>query len=474
MEARMKKIMILFTVLAMFFLVSCGGSSKDDDKTDTGDTTVDTGDTQTDPTDTGDTSDTDTGEPTNPTDDPTDPAGQEEGNWEAKYKKADEHAAEVSKDVVKANNDLGMKMFSKLAAAEKGKNMMISPLSISIAMAMSTNGATDENLDEMKEVLGFGEMELGNVNEQFKHLIASLVAADKDLALEIANSVWMREDFSLDVKAAFTEVLKDFYDAEVFAESFTAENINAWVSEKTHGKIEEIVKEISANTVMYLINAIYFKAAWSTAFNEENTREGVFTLSDGTETKADFMSFSEAEEAPEFFSFSSDWGDSDGYAVVRIPYGRGVFAFYGIVPNYDNNTNVDDFIAKIAEKGFDHYISELTEKEFPLELPKFKFEYEKSLVEIFKELGMEKAFVEGGFHNIAEAPHDPFISDILHKTFIEVNEAGTEAAAVTAVEYGEKAMPGGFYANRPFVFVIRDDRTGSILFIGKVENPKAE
>ena len=96
-------------------------------------------------------------------------------------------------------------------------------------------------------------------------------------------------------------MLKDFYDAEVFAEGFTAENINAWVSEKTHGKIEEIVKEIGANTVMYLINALYFKAAWTTAFNEENTREGVFTLSDGTETTADFMSFSEEEEAPDFF-----------------------------------------------------------------------------------------------------------------------------------------------------------------------------
>ncbi|MBR6421922.1 serpin family protein [bacterium] len=467
----MKKFMIFFAVLAMIFFVSCGGDSKDDDKTDTGDTTPDTGDTE--PTDTGDTNQEPTDPTTEPTN-PTDPTEQEEGNWEAKYKKADDEASVVSKDVVKANNDLGMKMFSKLAAAEKGKNMMISPLSISIAMAMSTNGATDENLEEMKEVLGFGEMELGDVNEQFKHLIASLAAADKDLVLEIANSVWMREDFSLDVKAAFTDVLKDFYDAEVFAEGFTAENINAWVSEKTHGKIEEIVKEIGANTVMYLINALYFKAAWSTAFNEENTREGVFTLSDGTETKADFMSFSEAEEAPEFFSFSSDWGDNDGYAVVRIPYGRGVFAFYGIVPNYDNQTNVDDFIAKIAEKGFDYYVSELTEKEFPLELPKFKFEYSKSLVDIFKELGMEKAFVEGGFYNIAEAPHDPFISDILHKTFIEVNESGTEAAAVTAVEYGEKAMPGGFYANRPFVFVIRDDRTGSILFIGKVENPKAE
>ncbi len=479
MEIKMKKFMILFTVLAMFFLVSCGGSSKDDDQTDTGDTTVDTGDTQTDPTDTGDTGDTDPAEPTNPTDptdqtDPTDPTDPEEGgNWEAKYKKADEHAEKVSEDIVKANNDLGMKMFSKLAAAEAGKNMMISPLSISIAMAMSTNGASGDNLDEMKEVLGFGEMELPDVNEQFMHLIASLVAADKDLVLDIANSVWMREDFSLDVKAAFTDVLKDFYDAEIFAEGFTVENINAWVSEKTNGKIDEIVKEIGEDVVMYLINAIYFKAAWTTAFNEENTYEGTFTLSDGTETKADFMSFSEEEEAPKLLAYSSDW--EEGLAMVRIPYGRDVFAFYGIVPTFENKSNIDDFIAKIAENGFDHYAELLHEQEdFPIKLPKFRFEYEKSLVEIFKELGMEKAFVEGGFHNIADLPHDPLSSNILHKTFIEVNEAGTEAAAVTAVEYSDKLSADGFFADRPFVFVIRDDRTGSILFIGKVENPSAE
>ena len=490
----MKKFMILFTLLALFFLVSCGGSSKDDNKTDTGDTTVDTGDT--DPTDTGDTTtpeptdptteptnptdSTDPTNPTNPTDpteptDPTDPTGQEEGNWEAKYKKADEEAEQVSVDVVKANNDLGMKMFSRLAAAEAGKNMMISPLSISIAMAMSTNGASGENLDEMKEVLGFGEMELGNVNEQFKHLIASLVAADKDLVLEIANSIWMREDYSLDVKAAFTDVLQEFYDAAVFTEGFTVENINAWVSEKTNGKIEEIIKEIGPDVVMYLINAIYFKAAWTTSFNEENTREGIFTLSDGTETKADFMSFSEEEDAPKLLGYSSEWGNKNGFAMVRLPYGRDVFAFYGIVPTEDNESNIDDFIAKIAENGFDSYLKQLREEgEFPLKLPKFKFEYEKPLVEIFKELGMEKAFEKGGFHNIAELPRDPFISNILHKTFIEVNEAGTEAAAVTAVEYSDEAEPSHFYANRPFVFVIRDDRTGSILFIGKVENPKAE
>ena len=477
MEIKMKKFMILFSVLAMIFLVSCSNTSEKKDTVDTGDTDTtdptDTGDTDTtDPTDTGD---TDTGEPTNP----TDPTGQEEGgNWEAKYKKADGYAEQVSKDVVKANNDLGMKLFNALASEETGKNMMISPLSISIAMAMVTNGATGESLDEMKNVLGFGEMELPDVNEQFMQLIASLVEADKDLVLEIANSVWMDDVFAPDVKQDFVDVLTNFYDAAFFTEDFqdeaTVGRINSWVSEKTHEKIDKVINEIGPNTIMYLINAIYFKAAWTTSFDKDSTYEGTFMLSDGSEGKADYMGFSYDQEEPEFYSYSADWSDENGYSVVRIPYGRGVFAFYGIVPGYSNKTNIDKFIEEIAENGFDSYISQLEERSFPVQLPKFKFAYEKSLVEVFKSLGMEKAFVDGALMNIAGEPHAPFISDIYHKTFIEVNEEGTEAAAVTVVEVGDNAMPSGFYADRPFVFVIRDDRTGSILFVGKVENPRAE
>ena len=516
----MKKVsfLMIFTAIALAFFVSCGGNGKEDDNTDSGDTVTDTGDTEptdtgdsepdgdTEPADTGDSepdgdtepADTGDSEPdgdTEPADtgdsepdgdaepadtgdiEPDDDTGDtgEEGSWEVKYQKADEHAAEVSGGTVTANNDLGMKIFSRIAADEADKNVMISPLSISIAMAMSTNGASGENLDEMKEALGFGDMELADVNEQFKHLIASLVAADKDLVLSIADSVWMREDYSLDVKTAFTDVLEEFYEAEIFTEGFTVENINAWVSEKTNGKIDKIIEEIGEDVVMYLINAIYFKAAWTTSFSEENTREEIFTLSDGTETTANFMSFSEEEETPVLLAYSSDSGDKNGFSMIRIPYGRGVFAFYGIVPTSWNKTKIDDFIAKIAEDGLESYLTLLHEEsDVSLKLPRFKFEYEKSLVDIFKDLGMEKAFEAGGFHNIAELPHDPFISNILHKTFIEVNEAGTEAAAVTAVEYSDNAISGGFYANRPFVFVIRDDRTGSILFIGKVENPEAE
>jgi len=481
----MKKLMMIFAIFAMIFFVSCGGDSKDDEKTDTGDTGADTGDTDT--TDTGDTDSSDTEIPDNDNTDTTDPADtdptdtdtEEGGSWEAKYKKADKHAEKVSEDVVKANNDLGMKMFSKLAAGEAGKNMMISPLSISIAMAMVTNGASDDSVAEMKEVLGFGEMELPEINSQFAQLIASLVEADKDMVLEIADSVWMDDAFAPAVKQDFVDVLNEFYDAAFFTEDFqdeaTVGKINAWVSEKTHEKIDKIIEEIGPNAVMYLINAIYFKAAWTTSFDKESTYEGSFTLSDGSESKADYMAFAYDQEKPELYGYSSGWGDENGYSVVRIPYGRDVFAFYGIVPNMDNKTNIDDFITKIAGNGLDTYFSQLTKHEdFELRLPKFKFKYEKMLVDVFKELGMQKAFEEGSLLNIADNPYAPFISNIFHKTFVEVNEEGTEAAAVTAVEVGNEAMPDGFYATRPFVFLIRDDRTGSVLFIGKVENPKAE
>lgn len=474
----MKKIMMILAVLAMTFFVSCSNSSEKKENVDTGDT---------DPTDTGDTSDddpTEPTEPTNPTDptdptsDPTDPTGQEEGSWEAKYKKADDHAEQVSKDIVNANNDLGMKIFSKLAAGEAGKNMMISPLSISIAMAMVSNGASGDNIAEMKEVLGFGDMEFEYINAQFANLVQSLVEADKDLVLEIANSVWMDDEFAPDVKQDFINVLDEFYDAAFFTEDFqdeaAADKINSWVSEKTHGKIDKIIEKVGPQAVMYLINALYFKAAWTTSFDKESTYEGAFMLSDGTQGKADYMDFAYDQEKPEFYSYSSDWSDENGYSVVRIPYGRDVFAFYGIVPSYGNKTNIDKFIEEIAENGLDSYISQLEKRTFPVRLPKYKFAYEKSLVDVFKSLGMEKAFVDGALMNIAGEPHAPFISDIYHKTFIEVNEEGTEAAAVTSVEVGDNAMPAGFYADRPFVFLIRDDRTKSVLFIGKVENPKAE
>ncbi|HPY15861.1 MAG TPA: serpin family protein [bacterium] len=436
--------MISIVVLVLFFFISCDNETKNTNDEEVSD--QETGDEE---------------------------ANDDEASAiELKYKKADEHADAVSKEIVAANSALAMDLFSKLSFEESGVNMMISPLSISIAMAMVTNGASDENLAEMKEVLGFKDMTMEAVNAQFYELIQSLVEADKDLVLSIANSVWMDDLFEPRVKEAFLDALLESYEAEPFTIDFQADGakdtINSWVSENTNGKIEKIIEEIGADTVMYLINAIYFKAAWTITFDKESTYDGQFTLSDESTKTVPMMTFKDAQD---FDFYSSGWEDGD-YSVIRLPYGRGKFAFYGIIPN---SGSIDEFISKMAENGLESYFKNLVEtEEVPVIMPKFKFEYEKSLVDIFKTLGMEKAFAEGGFLNLADQGEGLYISDIKHKTFIEVNEEGTEAAAVTSVEVGETSMPAGFYGTRPFVFVIRDDRSGTILFIGKVEDPSVE
>ena len=483
----MKKIMTIFTVFAMFFLVSCGGDSKSENETsvDTGDTSdTDTGDSSADTGDTEPTSPTDPTEPTNPSE-PTDPTDIEGGTWEAKYKRADAYADAVSADIVRANTRLGLNIFKKLALGNH-ENMMISPLSISIAMAMTANGTEDESLAEMKKVLGYGKMDLPTVNDQFKELIASLVSADKDLVLEIANSIWIDEAFSEKIKEEFITLLEESYDSELFKADFgdnaTVGLINSWVGEKTHGRIDNIINSIDPEAVMYLINAIYFKAAWTTAFNEENTREGIFTLSDGTETEADFMSFRDSDDVQEMIKYGNYLINDQYVAGVRVPYGRGAFAFYAFVANPDYGTSDDDvlpldeIIGKIVEKGVADYLPSATYKDYRIILPKFKFEYKKSLKDIFKSLGLERIFATGGLTAVNPML---YVSEITHKTYIETNEDGTEAAAVTEVVVDPGAAPGeegpsrflGFYGRRPFFFFIRDERNGTILFIGKVENP---
>lgn len=387
----------------------------------------------------------------------------------AEYETADEHARSVLPDIVRANNDFAVRIFSLMSAAEPGKNMMISPLSISIALSMALNGASGDNFTEMRDVLGFDAMELDLVNRQFFHLIASLESADQDIALSIADSLWIALAFEPRVNVSFLEALEEYFNAEPhpldFADPASVAAINSWVSENTMGRIDTIISEISADAVMYLINAVYFKGTWTTAFDSDITYDGIFTLSGGEEKTVKLMTFRENRE---LMFFSSGYGVEDGYSAVRLPYGRDKIAFYGFVPG---SGTADDFIGRMSAAGLDGFFSNLTAREIPVVLPRFKFGYEKELNDILKSLGMIKAFETGGLLNLAQDGENLFISKVRHKTFIEVNEQGTEAAAATSVEVGETAMPDGFFGTKPFVFVIRDDRSGTILFIGKVEDP---
>ena len=495
MEIVMKKIFTLFAVAFLFFLVTGCVSSNDgkNDSGDSGDSTADTGDT-TEPTDTGDTTepaDTDPAEPgdTDPTEqddsDATEPSDTDEPEDPAvmqAYSVADAHAEAVSKEIVEANTRLGLNIFEKLAIGQN-ENIMISPLSISIAMAMTANATENESLAEMKEVLGYGEMELPTVNEQFEELIASLVSADKDMLLEIANSVWLADWFADEIKEEFISVLEESYDSELFTADFgnaeTIELINSWVAEKTHDKIDKIIDYIDPQTVMHLINAIYFKAAWSNEFDKESTFTDKFFLADGTETTADYMRFKDYEN-PDGIKYRDYVIAGQDIASVKIPYGRGAFAFYAYVANppedgipEDDVLTVDEIIGYFVENGIEKYLPSLTRNYYQLILPKFKFEYKKSLLEIFQSLGLEKVFNRGG---MSAAHPELVVSEITHKTYIDVNEEGTEAAAVTDIsaDVGGPANFPGFYGRRPFFFFIRDERNGSILFMGKVEKPEYE
>jgi len=384
------------------------------------------------------------------------------------YRKVDEFAADVSTEMVEMNSKFAVDIFSALN--EEGKNIMISPLSISIALLMAANGASDENLAEMKRVLGFNDIAMEEVNAQFYNLIKSLDGADKDMILSFANSIWMDNAFEPRVKEAFLSALLESYEAEPFTIDFQADGakdtINSWVSENTNGKIEKIIEQIQADTVMYLINAIYFKAAWTVPFEKEQTSKGMFTKSDGNKIETYFMN-SDGNYVNSF-----NYSEDDDFAVARLPYGRGKFAFYGILPRGEKT--VEDIVDDMKENGIGKYFENLTERETPLTMPKFKLQWGKSLVEVFQTLGMEKAFVTGGFLNLADQGEGLYISEIKHKTFIEVNEEGAEAAAATVVEFGEAMGSLVLAFNKPFIYIIRDDRSGTILFIGKVEDPTAE
>jgi len=375
------------------------------------------------------------------------------------YELSDRKAADVTSDIVSANNEFALKIFKEL---DSEQNSFISPLSISIALAMTYNFSTGETEKAMRDSLGFSEFDLEGINNQFKLLIESLENADSDITLKLANSLWIDDSISPDEEALLT--VAEFYDSKIathdLQESGYHEVINSWIEENTGGKIKNMLGEITPEIIMYLINAIYFKANWQTTFDVEMTEKTDFTLLNGDKKSVDMMGFKETQE----FKFYFD----DEISAVRLPYGRDKVAFYGFVPK---EQDVTTFIGNLTAEKLDTYMESFSENQLRVALPKFKFKYKKELSEILQKLGMESAF-SGGLDKIDSGA---YISAVLHQSFIEVDEKGTEAAAATAVAVGGTSAPeDSFNADKPFFFMIRDDRSGTILFMGTVTDPAEE
>ena len=375
------------------------------------------------------------------------------------------------KILVEANNLFGIKLFKEvLKAEEPGENVMISPLSVSLALAMTYNGADGDTKVAMEKILELYGLTVDEINENYKTLIDALASVDPKVLMSIANSIWYKQEF--DVEQDFINVNQDYFYAEVspldFNDPESVTTINNWVANKTNDKITEILDEIPVDAVMYLINAIYFKGIWKYEFEESNTEEKPFYLSDGTTKDVPMM----VQEG------SFNYFSNDILQAVEMPYGAGNYSMIILLPQY--NKTPDDIIDQLNNDNWNSWLSEFYEAEkIQIHLPKFKFEYKNKLNDELINMDMGIAFdpYNADFSKI-NSLEQLFISRVIHKSFIEVNEEGTEAAAVTMVEISLTSSGGEtgihFYVNQPFIFAIKEKYTNTIICIGKVMEPEYE
>ena len=361
---------------------------------------------------------------------------------------------------VQQDNAFAFDLFREVIAANNAeKNIFVSPLSVSIALGMTWNGAVGDTKTEMETALKMSGMTQNEINEYYQIMLSALPEVDPSSVLNIANSIWYKAGYP--VKPAFLQVNQNYFDATVrelnFAKPEALKTINDWCAEKTNQLIKEPLDNIPGDAVMYLINAIYFKGIWAKMFDAKHTSVKNFNAEGGKTVQVDMM------QQQDTFAYRSD-------AVAQyldMPYGNKAFSMTVILPHEGKTT--DDVLSTIDTEQWNATLAGMASREVQVYLPKFKTKGKYELKEPLKKMGMVKAFSdEADFTDIADARLQ--ISRVIHSTYCDVNEKGTEAAAVTIVEIRDVSMPviPVFNANRPFVFVIREQSTGVILFIGKM------
>ncbi|MEX2435595.1 MAG: serpin family protein [Balneolaceae bacterium] len=381
----------------------------------------------------------------------------------------------VEKMLIEADQSFSYDIFQRTVVNDSdNENVFISPLSISMALAMTLNGAQGETFEDIRGALYLNAMDSGEINKAYQSLIKLLVSADPDVTLKIANSIWYDE--WLPVKEEFREQLLEYYDAEIsgldFNDPASVDIINEWVNENTEGLIEKIVEDIPEEMVLYLINAIYFKGDWLQQFDPDDTQKADFNLESGEQVDVDMMS----QEGRFATYFSND------VQMIELPYGDSLYTMTVMMPG-DPDMAIDDFVnEKVTASNLENWRSNLTvdSRNVTVNLPKFELGYEIEYSDILKSMGMEIAFDDrnADFSGIADlnelnepAQHGLAINEVKHKTFIRVDEEGSEAAAVTSVGVGIVSMPPQMIVNRPFVFIIYERESGANLFMGKMKNP---
>lgn len=365
--------------------------------------------------------------------------------------------------LVQSDNAFGFKLFTEIVKQEQDQNIFISPLSVAMALGMTLIGARGDTRQAMEATLELSGLTEQEINESYQSLLELLTGLDEKVQFKIANSIWYRQGELIEEE--FINLNKTYFDAEVSELDFCDPNapkvINGWVDENTSGKIEEIVKVIKPSTVMFLINAIYFKGAWTYQFEEESTRDDLFILTDGSQKSCRMM-----EQEGEFQYF-----ENSDFQAIDLPYGDGHFSMAIFLPR--EGKNIDSLISEFNQDNWNEWINSFSGEELTLQMPKFTLEYELKLNEVLQALGMGIAFTGGADFTGMRESGGLWIDEVKHKTFLEVNEEGTEAAAVTSVTMIE-SVPPLMRVDRPFVFMIRENHSQTLLFMGKIVEPNLD
>jgi len=390
-------------------------------------------------------------------------------------------------------NKFGLNLFREVVAGTPPTdNVFISPLSVSYALGLCYDGANGETRDSIGATLQLAGLSLEELNQAYHDLTEILVYADPLVDFRVANSFWSRQGKA--IQPAFIDLAKTYFDARVeeidFQAPWAADTINAWVEDATNGKITDMVKPpISPAVAAMLFNAIYFKGSWMFPFDTADTRTETFRLADGTETECRMMFKNQEDCQMPGPSYPSDpydtqtdtnitWYQDEEVFVLGMPYGAGDYRMSIVIPNrwsgYPDNDptrSIDDVIAGLTDEKWTTWLDGHTPYRFNLSLPRFKFGYEVDLSEVLKALGMEIAF-DGGRADFSNLFSDGvgWIDKVKHKTFVQVDEKGTEAAAVTQVIFID-SMPPQMICDRPFLIVIHEDVSGAIIFMGRIANP---
>jgi serpin B len=369
-------------------------------------------------------------------------------------------------EVIAYGNEFGVELFTKVAQ-EENKNLMLSPLSASAALTMLLNGCDGDTYDQLSEMLNYPEnMTMSEINEVYRSLVAQLLVVDPKVKLAIANAIFYRQGFS--VKNSFLNTMSTDFDAEIAGLDFSLPSalttINKWASDNTNGKVPKVLDEISGDAVMFLMNALYFKGDWSYQFDKLLTSDRPF--------------YTDGLNSVDVSTMKGDVGSKvtsgSNYMAIELPYGCTNFTMVVVVPG----GTLFDFITSLTAEKWNTITSAFDDQEkfgeLTVYIPKYKFSYEKQLNDQLQSMGMLDAFVPGLANLSGISDASIYVDFVKQNTFVEVDEKGTEAAAVTTIGIVETSFPPQpqeFVIDKPFVFAIRERTTNALLFIGQVVNP---